>query len=252
MTIKPVIKYVALGLVAYIAFLVASFPAGQALNLVRDQLKGIYIQNVSGTVWRGRIAKLQLQDQLFEQVSWRVRPLSLLTGRLRLEVSFDGVGRGGRGVVGLGADGSVTLEQFQGRIALMDIDHLLGIAPVQLGGLLEVDLNELELLGRQVVVADGTVHWRGAEATAPMAMQLGDFKVVLTTDEAGSIKGVVEDEGGAIVLDGTVTLDQSGSYQFRGHIAARDKGNRMLVQGINALGRKGADGRVAVEYAGKL
>ncbi len=251
MKLKPVVKYITLGLLAYISFLVASFPAEQALSLVRSQLQGVYVQNIAGTVWRGRIAKLQVGDQVFEQVSWRAQPLSLLMGRLQLDVTFDGVGRSGEGIVSLGADGSVSLEDFQGRVALMDIDHLLGIAPVQLGGLIDVEFDELVWRDKQVVAADGVVHWRGAEATAPMAMKLGDFNVVLTTEESG-IKGVVKDGGGVIALDGVATLDPAGNYQFKGHIAARDKSNRMLAQGIGALGRAGADGRVAVEYAGKL
>ncbi len=251
MKIKPLVKYIALGVVTYIGFLVSSFPAEQALNLVRDQLKGVYIQNVSGTVWRGRIAKLQIDKQMFEQVTWRLQPLPLLLGRLQLELAFDGVGRNGTGVVSLSPDGSINLKNFQARVALMDIDHLLNIAPVQLSGLIEVDFDQLTINNQQVTNAQGVVHWREAEATAPMAMKLGNFKVTLTTEEQ-AIKGVVHDEGGPIALDGTLTLESTGHYQFKGNIAARNKDNRMLTQGISALGPTAANGRVVVEYSGQL
>ncbi len=251
MRVKKGIGYLLLGAVAYLGFLVATLPAEQLLGALRGQLKGVYLQNVGGTVWRGRIGQLQVADQRFEQVRWTTRPLSLLTGALAFDVAFDGVGRQGSGRIALGADGSLALEAFSGRVAMMDIDHLLGIAPARLGGLLEFDLVRLELMGRHPRHAEGTVRWREAAVTVPVAMMLGDFRLDLTT-EGGVIKGVVKDEGGAIALDGVVTLQADGRYTFNGQIAARDSSNKMLAQGIRALGRPGPDGRVAVSYSGRL
>ncbi len=251
MSVKPAMKYIALGVLAYGAFLVATFPAEQALNLMRDQLKGVYLQNVSGTVWRGRVARLQIGDQAFEHVSWSVSPLSLVSGVLGLDVTFDGAGRSGEGEVRLGADGSIGLRDFHGNVAMMDIDQLLGIAPVKLGGLLQLELENLDVLGKSLKAADGVVRWQEAEVKAPMAMELGNFVVTLKSTDAG-VEGVVKDEGGPLQVDGVVKLSQEGHYRFTGHIAVRDKQNRMLLQGVRALGTMGADGRVAVEFEGQL
>lgn len=251
MSVKPAIKYILLGVLAYGAFLVATLPAEQAFNLIRGQLKGVYLQNVSGTLWRGRVGKLQIADQAFEHVSWSLNPLSMVSGALGLDLSFDGAGRNGKGEVRLGADGSIGLHDFRAKVAMMDIDQLLGIAPIQLGGLLEVEFEDFEALGKSVKAADGVVRWKGAKATAPMAMELGNFVVTLKSTEDG-VEGAVKDEGGPLQVDGVVKLSEGGDYQFTGHIAVRDKQNRMLLQGVQALGTMGADGRVAVEFKGRL
>jgi len=250
MKIKSTLMYGGLGVLAYLIFLVTSFPIEHALKLVRGQMQGVYAQTLTGTVWRGRAAKIQVQDQAFERVSWDVKLLSVALGQLEIDVAFSGNGRKGQGTLALGSDGSLSLINFTGSIPISEIDHYFNL-PVDIGGLADVKLDKVSLMGESITYAEGQVRWKSGKVTSPLAIKLGDFLVTLSTDEAG-IKGVLKDEGGPVDINGIAQLSADNSYTFSGKIAPRGGQNSMLAQGIRALGRAGPDGRIALEYSGKL
>ncbi len=250
MKTKSTLMYGGLGVLAYLIFLVTSFPIEQALKLVRGQMQGIYVQNITGTVWQGRAAKIQVQDQAFERVSWDVKPLSVALGQLEIDIAFSGNGRKGQGTLALGSDGSLNIIDFTGSIPISEIDHYFNL-PIDIGGLAEVRLDKVSLMGETITYAEGEVRWKSGKVTSPLSIELGDFLMTLSTDESG-IQGKLSDEGGAVDISGTAQLNADNSYKFSGKIAPRGSKNAMLAQGIRALGRAGSDGRITLEYSGKL
>ena len=123
--------------------------------------------------------------------------------------------------------------------------------PVDLGGQFELQLQRAQLLGQTIQAAEGTIRWQRAALTSPVVQPLGEFVAQLTTEESG-IKGQVKDEGGPLQLDGVVLLTPEGAYSFSGSVSVRDPQQKLLVQGVRAMGRPGQDGRVPLRYSGKL
>lgn len=66
--------------VAYLAFLLALLPARFALQFVElpDSIK---VGGVQGTLWTGEIDHVAVEGVMLRQVSWRLRPLQLFSGR---------------------------------------------------------------------------------------------------------------------------------------------------------------------------
>lgn len=247
---KQLIAYVVLGLLAYLLFLVWTFPAERAAALIRTKAPQLQLAGVTGTVWSGRAATLQYQGQRLSRFKWQFQPLALFTGRAQFAIAFDGEGRSGRADVGLSLDGSVVAQAVTAQLPIAELTPLFGV-PVSLSGLIEVKLDELTVANDKIQSAQGEVQWRDAAVTSPVAQPLGAFSAQLTTEAAG-IKAQLRDEGGPLQLDGTVRLINDGSYQFSAKVAVRDPQQVMLQQALQAAGRQEPDGRVLLEYNGRL
>lgn len=245
------IGYAGLGLVVYAAFVVWTYPAERALSAGRDFMPDTYFQNVSGTLWHGRAGRVRIADQTFERVSWDIRLLSALFGRLDVAVNFDGAGRSGEGIVSLGMSGDVRLKNVKARLPVADVDQYFGLDPVTLSGVFDVDLRRASFEGNMLSSAEGVVLWQNARVVSPMAQELGGFILALSPDDNG-VAGQIKDDGGNVQLDGVVHLSPAGDYTITGTIAARGDNRSPLARTISALGRPGPDGRIGLEYAGNL
>lgn len=248
---KRIIGYTALGVVTYLGFLVATFPAERALNTMRDKIPNVYFQGVSGSVWSGHANTLQLKDQSFEQVDWRLRILPLLIGRLQLGFEFDGNRRTGEGVAALSADGSVNFHDVDVRLPMADVDQYLGLGPLALNGTVELKFEFANFEQSRLKAAIGTIRWQNAALPGSPPLDLGSFELTLSNDE-GNVKGVLKDTGGPVQLEGTVRLQPDGTYQFNGKIAARPNAAPALTQALALMGSPGADSKIPLQYRGHL
>jgi general secretion pathway protein N len=244
--IKRIAAYLLLGLLAYAVFLVCTLPAERAAAMVRKQAPQLQLAGVTGTVWSGRAATLQYRTQRLSRFKWRLNPLALVLGRIEFDIAFDGEGRTGTATVARRFDGSLVLNEVAVRLPVAELG-----GPLSLTGLLEVKLDELTAKDGMIQSATGELHLLQAAVTEPVAQKLGDFSAKISTEAAG-IKAQVRDEGGPLQLEGTLRLINDGSYQLHAKAVVRDPQQTMLQQVLRAAGRQEPDGRVALEYNGRL
>lgn len=249
---RAVVKYLLLGVAAYGLFLIWTFPAVRAVALLHQQLPQVPVRlsDVGGTVWSGRAAALQYQGQRLSRLNWQFRPLALFTGRLEFAVDFNGEGRSGRANIGVRYDGGVVVSAIDARLPLAELAPLLDI-PVTLSGVAEIKLDELLYAANAVQRAEGEIQWRQIAVTEPVAQKMGDFSSRFTT-EADGIKAQFRDLGGPMQLEGTLRLNLDGNYHFNARAVVRDPQQTLLRQALQAAGRMEGDGRITLDYSGRL
>ena len=247
---KRIVAYVVLGLLAYVGFLLSTFPAERAFAMLSQQLPNLRAAGLSGTAWSGQASVLQIQGQNLEKLQWQLKPWSVLFGQLELDVQLDGADVAGHASIGLQADGAVQLTDVDLRLSAAEMSTQFQ-APVDLGGQFIVQLQSAKLMGQKILSAEGQVRWQRAALVSPFDQPLGEFVAQLST-EADDIKAQVKDEGGPLQLDGVASLKSDGSYNFNGSVSVRDSQQQLLVQGVKAMGRPGSDGRVPLRYSGRI
>jgi len=247
---KRIVAYVALGLLAYVGFLLSTFPAERAFAMLNQQLPNLRAAGLSGTAWSGQASILQIQGQNLEKLQWQLKPWSVLFGQLELDVQLDGADVAGQASIGLQPDGAIQLTDVDLRLSAAEISTQFQV-PVDLGGQFIVQLQSAKLMGQKILSAEGLVRWQRAALVSPFAQPLGEFVAQLST-EADDIKAQVKDEGGPLQLDGVASLKSDGGYNFNGSVSVRDTQQQLLVQGVKAMGRPGSDGRVPLRYSGRL
>ncbi len=247
------LRLVVFGLLFYVAFLVLNFPAERAYAYWKGSelaRQDVALGGISGTVWSGRANVAAINGARLEALEWSLRPWAMLGGQVALNWRFS-VGEGfAQGVTELGVDGSVTLPSLEARLPAALLAGLVQVSALRPAGLLSLNVQDLQWDGVSLVSATGRVVWNGAEVSLLKPLPLGDLSLELETT-AGEVRGLVGDAGGPLSLDGLLTLDAEGNYQFSGSLAARGNAPE-LKQALRSLGRPGSDGKVAVNYSGSL
>lgn len=253
------VRFVALGFLIYIIFLVLNFPADRAYAYWKSSesaSQNFALAGISGSVWSGKANVAVIKRTRFENIEWTYRPWVLLLGQVGLNWRFQlpdsqgsKAGSYGQGVTSFGLDGSVSFSSLEAQLPASMVASMAKMQALQPSGSVGLNLEDVEWNGQSLVSAEGRVVWRGAGVNLLQPVSLGDLTLTLETRD-DEIKGVIADGGGPLSAEGLLTLAEDGRYQFNGAFAARnDKG---LENALRSMGRPGADGKVKIKYSGNL
>jgi general secretion pathway protein N len=250
------VRYILLGFLVYIIFLVLNFPADRAYAYWKSSnssSRNFALVGISGSVWSGKANMAAINRTSLENVEWTYRPWSLLLGQVGLSWRFQtpsSQGSGfGQGVTSMGLGGNVDFSSLEAQLPAGLVASMVKMQALQPSGTLSLNLQDVEWNGESLMSAEGRVVWRGAGINLLRPVALGDLSLKLETSNKG-VKGVLTDSGGPLSVEGLITLTEDGKYQFNGAFAAR--GDKDLENALRSLGRLGADGKVKVTRSGNL
>lgn len=244
----------ALGAGAYLAFTLASFPAGTAYRWFAPP--GVELAGVEGTLWSGRAALGSAAGLALRDIGWRVRPLQLLLGRAAVDLEArlaDGF-VSGRIVA---TPGSVRFRDVRASTSLPMLRTVLPIQGTQ--GLASVVLTELELEGGWPLEIVGELRLSQLEVPpfVPAGRQglipLGNYTVQFEETADATIAARLSDAGGPLEASGTVAIDQSRSYTLDLLVKPRPEASAELIEGLAIMtAEPDAAGRRRLTLTGSL
>jgi general secretion pathway protein N len=245
----------AVGLGAYLAFTLATFPAGTALRWFAPP--GITFAGVAGTLWSGSAASCSARGFRADTLRWRVRPASLLLGRVSAAVEAripDGFFAGN-------VTASPSGVRFGELRAATSIPALAGVVPLVRGvrGQASLALDTLVLENGWPVAATGEIKIAGLEAPPLVSngsgalVPLGNYVVTFVPAPVGQLSARIVDDGGPLELNGTVSLDARRNYNIDALVEPRPGAPEMLVEGLAFItSDPDAEGRRRLNETGSL
>ena len=244
----------ALGLGAYLAFTLATFPAGTALRWFAPP--GLTAAGVTGTLWSGSAASCSVGGFTAEALRWRVRPASLLLGRVTAEVEAripDGFVQG----VVTASSSRVRFEQLRGATSLPALTRVLPLQGMR--GQANVALEELVLENGWPAAIVGELKLAGLE-TMPLIpdgrgtlVPLGDYTITFQPAPPGALAAQFVDNGGPLEVSGSLNLDDTRNYTIDALVEPRADAPDSLVEGVKIMtGEPDAEGRRRFSLAGSL
>lgn len=246
-------SWIALGTGAYLAFVLAAFPAGAALRWLAPP--SIVAAGVEGTVWNGRAATLSVGGLAVEQLRWRLRPAALLLGRVAASVE----GRIPDGFVSGDVEAStsrVAIRNLRGAASLPSLSAFLPLRGIR--GQASVVLESLELVDGWPASIVGELKVAGLEATPFMPvgggmLPLGDYTVTFTPAAERQLAAQFVDSGGPLEVSGSVTLDAARAYVLDALVKPRLNADQRLVEGLAIMtAEPDAEGRRRLTLTGSL
>ena len=240
---------IALGMGAYLVFVIAGFPADAAYRWFAPN--EVRLSGVQGTVWSGRAALGSAGSLGFHNIRWDLHPLSILTARpgARIETSLgDGFLQA---EVRIGASG-ITITDATASCSLSALASALPIAGIR--GQVSLQLVELVLQNGRPAAARGLL--RLGQLTVPSLVGggpilLGNYNVALSG--TGGLHGTFEDQGGPLQVRGSADLTVAGDYEIRGLVQARPEADAALRRGVELLtGEPDDAGMRAFSFTGTL
>lgn len=255
------IRYLVLGVLAYVMVLVLTIPAQQVYaywQSSRSANRYFSLSGINGSVWSGTAEQAVIQGQVFNHVEWTLRPWTLILGKVGLSWRFQLPGKSGeasygQGTTELGLGGSIDFPELEASIPAATAANMARLGALRPGGTLDLNLEDVEWDGQALVSAEGQIVWRKAGVSLMKPVALGDLTLKLETSDK-DIKGIISDNGGPLSAQGVITLAADGRYQFNGTFATRGdvSGDKTLENALRSMGRPGPDGKVRVNYSGNL
>lgn len=191
------------GLGAYVLALIATAPATLADAALRQATEGrLRLADAQGVLWSGS-GLIELRDAsggagAAKGLSWRVAPLSLLSGRLTCEVGIEP------------ASSRFPLTLSMSRIELADADitlpaAVLGmavdkLAPLGLTGEVRILVANLSI-ARNSVTGNATLQWHAAGSVLTLVSPLGDYELRMD-GEGRTVNADLRTIAGPLQLDG--------------------------------------------------
>jgi hypothetical protein len=251
MIVRVVIAVLVL-LVSYAGFLVANTPASWVVAQAQPQLDaaGVSLAVTRGSAWNGS-AELNLDKQHLGRLSWSTSPWTLMGGSVDADFSLKGQQLSLQGKVA-SADDTTRLGNLHGQAGINFLATLLNI-PADLEGTLVANLNKVVLGKNQTIqAADGKLVAHGVRIP-DLGVGLGTLTLTLENAD-NKVNGKLENSGGDIAMQGTLTLTRSGSYVFQATLKPRpgDKAGQIRDGLTVILGKTDSRGRFHYRTTGRI
>ena len=234
------------GLLTAFVALVALFPARVAHKLASPP--HAKISGLSGTVWNGVAQEFATNGVYLRNLKWRMRPLSLFTGKASFIVS----GEPSSGffdselAVSLGGE-AVTLNNLSASLPLAMFERAAGVQGLR--GSASLQIAKLELVGGRPAALDGSIDIANLVVPLLARASLGGFRIDFFT-QGDHVVASVEDTDGVIDLAGSLQVNRDKSYSFRGVIIAKSNTPDALRQRIQYLPQTDQPGQHLVTLDG--
>jgi general secretion pathway protein N len=247
-------SWIALGLGAYVAFVISSIPASTVYRFFGPA--ELRLAGLEGTLWSGGAALGSVEGLSLHDIRWNLAPLPLLTGRASGNVEArlpDGFAAGEVSAT----PSRIILRGVEASTSLPALGNLLPAEGVR--GLVSLALDELRLDDGRPTKALGRV--RIAELAVPPLMPgagaelipLGNYEIVFKDAGGAGIAAEIHDTGGPLEVAAELRLDDMGNYTLEGVAAAREDASKELVQGLKLMtGEPDAEGRRPFSLTGSL
>jgi general secretion pathway protein N len=219
------------GLLTAVVALAALFPARVAYKLASPP--HLEISGLSGTVWNGTAQEFATNGIYLRNLEWRMRPLSLLSGKASFIVSGEpssGFFNSGL-AVSLGG-GTVTLSDLSASLPLAMIARAAGVQGLK--GSASLQIANMKLVAGRPAELDGSINVANLVVPLLARASLGGFRVDFFT-QGDHIMASVEDTDGAVDLAGSLQINRDKSYSFRGVVIAKPNTPENLRQRIQYL-----------------
>ena len=235
-------------LVAVVAFLIAlvvTFPARVAYSLADARF--VAMSGIKGTIWSGTAREFSTNGVYLRDLTWRVQPLQLFTGKAAYKISGSPVSGFLESDIALTMGGSVTLTNLTASLPLQMLERAAQIPGLR--GTASLRFERLRLEQGRAVAMDGTADV--ADLVMPMIgnSSLGGYRAEFFTQNNG-VTASIEDTNGVVDLAGSLQIQPDGAYTFLGQVVAKPSTPDSLRQQLRYLGPANERGQQEIRLEG--
>ena len=204
------------GLLTFFCGFVALFPARVGVQWFAPE--NVSISGLSGTVWNGTARQVSIDGIYLHDMSWELRPLSLLTANVSYDLSATPANGFLSAIASFGFSGSVTLSELSAALPLNYFADALGVPGLQ--GNASLSFERVQFSDGIPSAADGTLQVADLVVPVVGRESLGGYKADFFTQNNG-ISASIEDTDAIIDLAGSLELNADRSYVFIAQIVSR-------------------------------
>ncbi|MBC3765873.1 type II secretion system protein N [Neptunicella marina] len=246
---KRVVLTSLLCLLVYCVFLVAHFPARQALGLV-DLPANLQINGVSGTLWQGNIQQVAYQGIPLDDINWTLDTLPLLWGTASLNLTAGNIRDAD--IISLKSALSLSSDRIQAENLQLyvPVNMVLGQLPIPLpvnaDGRFKVQIAELDYQqGCQTLSGSG--QWLNAKVAGTQGpIDMGTFSARLACQQK-NIR-ITVDPNNRLAFDANAFITPNGQFSINGKFKPDASLPAEVHQAAALFGRANSDGYYSINW----
>jgi general secretion pathway protein N len=231
-------------------FLIAYLPASIVLSNITLP-NNVVLSAISGSVWSGKIDRVNVASIDVGTVKWQLSPLSLIIGELSADISVVKNEQFLNTEINLSTSGKIEFEETRFSIDLSTFAPLTYGMPFSYSGKASGYFPISFFQKNNFVGLNGKLSLSSLKMIAPQEQYFGDFVVDFRAEKEGATSGKIKDNGGELSLAGNLSLKKNGQLNSSIKIAAREEGSA-LENMLSFLGKKDASGRIQLNNNIKL
>ncbi len=233
----------------YLLFLIVLLPANWVSQFLPEKQR-LNLSAVSGTIWQGQVQQVTFRGESIENISWKLNPLQLFTGKLVVDLDFGkGLGISGKGELAYGISGLSAKNFFLSIPAGTLVKYLPIPVPVEANGMLDLTIKHATQGTPYCESLDGNLVWGNARASTPMgALVLNDVNLKLGC-EKGELTGVVQQSSEQLNLSAKAWLLDGFKYRLEGDITPGQGLPPQIEQALTWLGPKTDSGAILLKFS---
>ncbi len=236
-----------IALVAALAFAIILIARMPAAWIVPQSVVPGPCAGIDGSLWSGSCANLTVGGTALGDLSWDLKPLSLLRGRLAAHVTLAHGAATASGDVELALGQRIIARNVTADAALDP--RLSSAVPASVSGQAHAELALIELQRGAIKELQGRIEVRNLEDRSGADTPLGSYLLVFPGGNGEQV-GKLRDLDGPLALEGTLRLTAQPGYELEGLIAARRGAPPEIVNNLRFLGSPDATGRRPFSLAG--
>ena len=230
--------WMGLGIGAYFAFALSSFPAGTAYAWFAPA--GLQLDGLEGTLWSGRAAAGNVGNLALRDVRWSVHAWQLLLGRLAADLRAQ-LDEGYVAAHVRATRSHVSLSEVRASTSLSTLRAVLPVAGLRGEANLTLSALDLDVAKAWPTKVVGNLKLLQLETT-PLSLAgprgklvpVGDYDVRLAEGK-DPINATFNDTGGPLEVSGTLAVSAARAYKLDGLIKPRADAPQELVDGLNVI-----------------
>jgi len=235
------------GCITVVVGLIIFFPARVAYQWFAPTT--VSLGGISGSVWKGETRQATLGSFYLQDLSWRIKPLSLITGKLDYRVAASPASGFIDGQVALNMSGGITISDLRGSMPLQMFERAINVRGLR--GTLNVQFERLIVENGLPVAANGYLEVSNLVASNIHRSSIGGYRAEFFTQDSGVIASV-EDTDGLIDIAGRLQLSPDRTYQFLAQLAAKNNTPANIKQQLQYLGSANERGQHELRLEGEL
>ncbi len=243
-------RYIAIGIALYLPILLVTFPVERLTGAIGQQVDGLSIQAVTGSVFSGQAGRVHYQGTDLGPASWRFSPSGLLRGRLEYRVELQNPDHHGHASVGIAMNGAIVGRDIDLQLQPDRLISAFSPIAVSSSGQLALQLDSLVVSDNQAQDVNGTLDWQAAELHAPVQLPLGDIQCAIQTTDNTVVARITR--GGTLGASGDIALMPDGRYTVQIQLQPGPEVDNNTLGLLGAVLPAQPDGKFLINTTGRL
>jgi len=216
------------------------FPASLAVDLALKGNPQLRAEQVSGTIWRGRIGSLYRADEPLGSLDWTLHRRPLLDRVISADVALKGPQTDLTASFQRRPDNTLSIRNLRSVMPATVLEPILDAPALQLRGQVVLALDEVELihLWPRRIIGQGV--WQDASVGGAAEARLGELVAEFASRPDGSLAGLLSDRGGPLKLEGEFQISLRG-YEVHALLSAPE-GDHSLRKALEYIGEPDGEG----------